>query len=139
MTLSHDAAPPRLTLDTKRHTAFWLRHLRLLPRPYTSADTQRMTLAYFALSALDLLGAVEGKLPREEQAHYREWIWAQQVRGGGFLGSPATASSSQGDGGHLAMTYTALLSLAILRDDFKRLDRAALKGLLGSLQQHDGR
>ncbi|KAI5118078.1 hypothetical protein M0805_009158 [Coniferiporia weirii] len=39
---------------------------------------------------------------------------------------------------HLIMTYTALLSLAILRDDFTRLDRGGLVGLLRATQQVDG-
>jgi len=28
-------------LETKKHSAFWLRHLRLLPTAYTSGDVQR--------------------------------------------------------------------------------------------------
>jgi len=37
------------------------------------------------------------------------------------------------------VTYTALLSLAILRDDFKRLDRAGLLKFLRACQREDGR
>ena len=37
------------------------------------------------------------------------------------------------------MTYTALLSLAILRDDFSRLNRSGLIQLLKSSQNEDGR
>lgn len=37
------------------------------------------------------------------------------------------------------MTYTALLCLAILRDDFSRLDKPALLLHLKSLQCPDGR
>ena len=40
---------------------------------------------------------------------------------------------------HLIMTYTALLSLAILRDDFKRLNRKGLIGLLRKTQTSEGR
>jgi hypothetical protein len=28
-------------LDVKKHSAFWLRHLRMLPSPYVSGDLQR--------------------------------------------------------------------------------------------------
>lgn len=28
-------------LEHKKHIGFWLRHLRMLPRPYQSADQQR--------------------------------------------------------------------------------------------------
>lgn len=30
-----------LSLEVKKHSAFWLRHLRLLPTAYTSGDLQR--------------------------------------------------------------------------------------------------
>jgi len=39
---------------------------------------------------------------------------------------------------HLIMTYTAILSLAILRDDFSRLDHAGVRNLLRATQQDDG-
>jgi hypothetical protein len=39
----------------------------------------------------------------------------------------------------MIVTYTALLSLAILRDDFKRLDRRSLVTFLKSSQREDGR
>ena len=37
------------------------------------------------------------------------------------------------------MTYAALLSLAILRDDFSKLDRPGIVTFLRSCQRHDGR
>ena len=83
---SSDADPPppptRLELNVRTHQGFFLRHLRLLPRPYQSGDEQRMTLAFFCLSALDLLGGKEGvneKVGEEERKSYREWIWGLEV------------------------------------------------------------
>lgn len=43
------------------------------------------------------------------------------------------------DSPSLIMTYAALLSLAILRDDFARLDRAGLVQFLRACQREDGR
>lgn len=40
---------------------------------------------------------------------------------------------------HIIMTYTALISLAILRDDFATLDRAGLLCFLSTCQREDGR
>jgi hypothetical protein len=40
---------------------------------------------------------------------------------------------------HIIMTYTALLSLGILRDDFTKLDRAGLLSFLRACQREDGR
>ena len=37
------------------------------------------------------------------------------------------------------MTFAAVLSLAILRDDFTKLDRPGLRQFLKNLQQDDGR
>lgn len=37
------------------------------------------------------------------------------------------------------MTYTAILTLAILRDDFEQLDREGILRFLGSCQRQDGR
>lgn len=60
-------------------------------------------------------------------------------QGGGFRGSPAGDKVgrclTQGD---LPMTYTALLSLTILRDDYVRLDKEAIKAHVRDLQQADG-
>jgi hypothetical protein len=36
------------------------------------------------------------------------------------------------------MTYCALLALAVLRDDYALLDRAALKRMVGACQDADG-
>ena len=37
------------------------------------------------------------------------------------------------------MTYTSLLALAMLRDDFSQLDRAGLLTFLRACQREDGR
>lgn len=64
--------------------------------------------------------------------------------GGGFRGSPCDGpmqcfSKAHAQCGHLTMTYTALLLLAILRDDFSRLNRAGIASHVSSLQNSDGR
>ncbi|PWN32150.1 terpenoid cyclases/Protein prenyltransferase [Meira miltonrushii] len=143
-----------LSLEVKKHSAFWLRHLRMLPTPYISGDLQRMTLGYFCIGALDLLNLLEVKVDVQERKEYIDWIYDQQLDrsfGGGFLPGPflrrdqyqdGSADSSLPSGsrpsGNLAMTYTALLNLAMLGDDFVRLDREAILLHLHSLQQPDG-
>jgi geranylgeranyl transferase type-1 subunit beta len=99
-----------------------------------------MTLSYFCLGALDLLTMTETKLTDEERSEYIDWIYDQQLdqeHGGGFCSSPYLPKSMAK--ANLAMTYTALLNLAILRDDFTRLDRGAILHHIRSLQQADGR
>jgi geranylgeranyl transferase type-1 subunit beta len=38
-----------------------------------------MTLAFFCLSGLDLLGALEGEIPKERRKTWIDWIYAQQI------------------------------------------------------------
>ncbi|PWZ00045.1 terpenoid cyclases/Protein prenyltransferase [Testicularia cyperi] len=150
-----DPVEPRRSLERSKHVSFFLRCLRLLPQPYTSADVQRMTLGYFALGALDLLSSLD-RIPSQERLELVDWVYAQQSPDGGFAGSPSTASSSSSYSTtttittaattatkrsrekyarpNVAMTYSALLILAILRDDFSRLDRTQLLSFLHSLQ-----
>lgn len=95
-----------------------------------------MTFAYFCLGALDLLQQLDTVVSQSDREAYTSWVYGQQISsklGGGFRGSPAACR------GHITMTYTALLILAILRDDFSRLDREALRTHISQLQQPDGR
>lgn len=113
-----------------------------------------MTVAYFAVSGLDLLNALD-KI--EDANSIVEWIYSLQVlpdsKGSnthrcGFRGSQANGCCS-GDGnfactthkfdsGHIAMTYTALLTLVILGDDLSRVNKVAVLGGLKALQKRTG-
>lgn len=53
--------------------------------------------------------------------------------------SPQSTYESEFDTPHMIVTYTALINLAILRDDFTRLDRRGLVTFLRSSQREDGR
>jgi geranylgeranyl transferase type-1 subunit beta len=43
------------------------------------SDHHRITIAYFCLSALDLLGALEEKTTQEQRNGWVEWIWSLQT------------------------------------------------------------
>jgi hypothetical protein len=43
--------------NIETHVRYFARHLTGLPSPYQSQDALRMTVLYFALGGLDLLGA----------------------------------------------------------------------------------
>lgn len=76
-----------LPLSIQKHVKFWKLHMSMLPTPYTKADDQRfvssahdrMTLAYFCLSALDLLGQVETTITEVEREQFKAWIYSQQL------------------------------------------------------------
>ena len=101
---SHDTAMA-VVIDIAAHAKYFLRCLELLPAPYASLDTNRLTVAYFCVSGLDVLGSVA----RVDAPRIIEWIYSLQVlpssggaegaapgrsagfRGGSFMGGPFSA------------------------------------------------
>ena len=79
------------TFDGGRHVKFWQRHISMLPGAYVSGDDQRyvcaavseltarMTLAYFCLGGLDLLGKVADALSESQRRDCVDWIYRQQI------------------------------------------------------------
>ncbi|KAK9894444.1 terpenoid cyclases/Protein prenyltransferase [Cystobasidium minutum MCA 4210] len=126
-------------LTVQKHIRYCLFHLQVLPTAYEGEDCSRMSLAFFVLSALDLLNATDKISPKDRQA-WIDWIYEQQSSRGGFAGGPTTRLPSREnyDTPHLAMTYTALCNLAILGDDFSRLDKQNLQHFVQSCQTEDG-
>lgn len=111
----------------------------------------RMTVAYFAVSGLDLLNALD---TIDDRKSIIEWIYSLQVfpnrkgdniRRCGFRGSQAIGccgddsdQAIQFDSGHIAMTYTALVTLIILGDDLSRVDKEAVVQGIKALQTKSG-
>ncbi|KAF8964331.1 terpenoid cyclases/protein prenyltransferase alpha-alpha toroid [Flammula alnicola] len=140
-------------LSRTGHAAHCRRCLAGLPASQTDIDASRLALAFYCIGSLDLLGVLEEQVSVQERDSWREWLWEQQTRGkygSGFRPSPFMtakhlSSVSQLDIGytdydtpHIIMTYTALLSLAVLRDDSSRLDRSGLLAFLRACQREDG-
>ncbi|RHZ89892.1 hypothetical protein Glove_9g99 [Diversispora epigaea] len=147
------------TFNRSKTIQYFKRCLDLLPNNYTSNDTHRMTLTFFALSGLDLLGVLETEIPKERRDQWVNWIYAQQIlpdennpeinekicgfRGSPFSGLPFNPNGSRVsnlpfDAANLAMTYTALACLLILGDDLSRVDRHAIINALKYLQKENG-
>ncbi|KAJ7599868.1 terpenoid cyclases/protein prenyltransferase alpha-alpha toroid [Mycena floridula] len=127
------------------HAGHVKRCLSGLPDSQIDLDGSRLAAAFYCLGALDLLGMTENGTKEIERDSWREWIWEQQIHGpygAGFRPSsfmrPATGESSEYDVPHIIMTYTALLSLSILRDDFSKLDRSGIVQFLKTCQRPDG-
>ncbi|TPX34505.1 hypothetical protein SmJEL517_g02860 [Synchytrium microbalum] len=113
-----------------------------------------MTLLYFCLAALDLLGEIDTPALKSRKERCINWIYACQVIGdaqndtvcGGFKGSTFTGASfdttkrvyTTQEMGHIAMTYTALACLRILDDDMSRVNKENIVVTLKKLQQPDG-
>jgi geranylgeranyl transferase type-1 subunit beta len=137
--------------DRKRHIRFFAYHLRNVPTPYSSLDTNRLTLVHFAIQALDVLGVIEDDelcaMSHIDKDNIIEWIYSLQVTSddpqrGGFQGGTHLGSGNPSGHeyayGHIAMTYTALCSLTTLGDDLSRVDKQAIIDCLKELQRENG-
>jgi prenyltransferase beta subunit len=110
-------------------------------------EVNRLTLAYFVLNSLNVLGQLDqGDLVDKKKTI--DWIYSLQVvpdpnapdhneQNFGFRGSPffgtrynpeckACGPVSEHDQGHLAMNYCALSLLTMLGDDLSRVNKKAL-------------
>jgi geranylgeranyl transferase type-1 subunit beta len=141
---SDSAVEPQLHYS--KHINYWRRNLKtFLPYHYTGNDTGRMVLAFFILSAWDILGDLDAALPDKERQDYIEWIYHCQLPEGGFRAAPATDFGSQRneqnalwDPAHVPGTFFALINLAILGDDLERVKRRQILSWLTKLQRPDG-
>lgn len=140
-----------LPFNRSGHAAHAKRCISALPKSQTELDASRLALAFYSLGILDLLGEWENGIepPLWQKDGWTEWLWAQQTYGkygsgfrpGPFMTfhSPETNTEALNyDAPHVIMTYTALLALAILRDDFSKLNRPGLITLLRACQREDG-
>lgn len=122
--------------------------MSVLPTGYTANDSSRMTLGFFILSALDLLGQDEQLLSEEERAAIKNWILRCQLPDGGFCGStnhkfPDGHYVNVGnmkqflDPPNLPATFFALLSLSYV-GDLNWVKRRQCLRWLKTLQRKDG-
>ncbi|MCJ1439455.1 hypothetical protein MMC27_008849 [Xylographa pallens] len=145
--MSFSTVPEHSAFARERHVKYWLRCLKtFLPHLYTSNDSNRMTLALFTLSALDLLGVLHENMNPSERSHYIDWIYRCQHPSGGFRGFTGTnfgdenrnAKNEHWDPANLAGTFFALAGLAILGDSMERVKRKECLEWLVKLQLEDG-
>lgn len=147
------------TFEKDKHVRYFVSNLRMLPTPYTETETNRITLGFFCLAALELMGELETALSEQDRLDWIEWIYAQQVlptteqpdlnqarcgfRGSSFSGIPFDPNATHTehipyDSAHIANTYTALINLLLLGDDLSRVNRNAIVESIRHLQQKDG-
>ncbi|OQO08879.1 hypothetical protein B0A48_05769 [Cryoendolithus antarcticus] len=134
------------SFDKPRHIKYWTRCLKtLLPSMYTSNDSNRMYLAYFILSACDILGVLFTLTTAEEREGYLTWIYHCQHPNGGFrmwpgtdFGESSSTANAKWDPANGPATYFALASLMILRDDLQCVKRRETLEWVHRLQHADG-
>lgn len=115
------------------HRKYFLSFLATVPSAYSSLDTSRLLMVYFACSALDIL---QTDIPNKEEVI--EFVYSNQIdEGGGFIGSSFSGASKYRFS-HVTMTYCAILTLVLLGDDLSRVNKVSIVNGLKHLQQDDG-
>lgn len=129
-----------------RQIKYWRRNLKTyLPHFYTGNDANRMTLALFTVSALDILGDLNGALSAEERQGYIDWVYSCQLPEGGFRPWPGSAFGERRndenkiwDPAHVPGTFFALLTLVVLGDDLEKVKRREILQWLIKMQRPEG-
>ncbi|XP_045512659.1 geranylgeranyl transferase type-1 subunit beta isoform X2 [Pieris brassicae] len=67
-----------IILANRQHGKYFMRFLNVLPASLSSHDTTRVTIAYFAVSGLDVLGSIS-TMSLELQNRIIQWIYRLQV------------------------------------------------------------
>ena len=138
------ATPDRSKFHKQKHIKYWLRCLKThLPTAYTSNDSQRVTLAFFILSALDLLDALHTHTTSDEREEYAGWILRCQHPDGGFRGFTGTIVGEgnrhcEWDAANLAATYFALAALTVLGEGLEQVERRKCLEWMRRLQRENG-
>eukprot|EP00933_Yihiella_yeosuensis_P036081 TRINITY_DN29785_c0_g2_i4.p1 TRINITY_DN29785_c0_g2~~TRINITY_DN29785_c0_g2_i4.p1 ORF type:complete len:319 (+),score=34.06 TRINITY_DN29785_c0_g2_i4:217-1173(+) len=125
-----------------KHVAFFKKHSQSFAEQYKTMDTNRLTLLYFCISGLDLLGKLD-EIDRDDTVRYIYSYQSPLADHGGFYGYPRVEFQSQemdkeNNQPHIANTYVALIMLIILGDDLSGVDRDAIVHALRKWQLPDG-
>jgi geranylgeranyl transferase type-1 subunit beta len=126
--------PSDTQLNYPRHIKYWRRNLKtLLPHHYTSNDSNRMLLALFTVSALDILDDLNPALSAEERQGYIDWVYSCQLPHGGFRPWPGSNFGERSND-----TNFALLTLVVLGDDLEKVKRRETLQWLLKMQRPEG-
>ncbi|PIA60225.1 hypothetical protein AQUCO_00300017v1, partial [Aquilegia coerulea] len=140
-------------MDRDRHVQYLLMMYESIPSDYEEQEINRLTLAYFVISGLNILNALD-RIDKEQVVN---WVLSFQVHPSdsdskdsrkfyGFYGSTTIQFSSElfdttklsHNGGHLASTYCALAMLKTVGYDLCKLDSELILISMKNLQQHNG-
>ncbi|KAH1045640.1 hypothetical protein J1N35_036424 [Gossypium stocksii] len=144
-------SPPLPYFDRDRHVAFLEMMYNLMPHYYQSQEINRLTLAFFTISGLHLLRALD----RVDKDRVADWVLSFQahprsraeLKNGQFYGFHGSRTSqfppdengvSAHNAGHLASTYCALAMLKTVGFNLWTIDKESILISLRNLQQPDG-
>ena len=134
----------------QRHAKYLSRCIQVMPSSAASFDSSRLTIEFFGVSGLDLLGRLDDKLAPEVREKHKAWIkslyvYSEKRNSAGFHGGNYLRVEGGGHlrsdehAGHIAMTYTALSTYLILGGDIATdFDLDAIANGIAELQRRDG-
>ena len=139
----HGSSPDNFRFPS--HSKYFARCLSVLPSYISSLDNSRVTLAFYSLAALDLLGSLPQSLPYSS-SELISWIYRLQLNDQskpcGFRGSTCVITSRTNsnayDQTHITMTMASLISLLLLGDDLEHVQRDQIASSLAQLQLPNG-
>lgn len=148
---SPDSGSDQDFFNRDRHLCYLQMMLEVLPTYYQREDINRITLAYFAVSGLGVLGGLH-LVDKERvinwvlslQAHAKDETELESGQFYGFHGSKSSqfdSSNNEGpipSGSHLASTYCAIAILKTVGYDLSLIDSTPILKSMRSLQQPDG-
>ncbi|KAG8390875.1 hypothetical protein BUALT_Bualt01G0129100 [Buddleja alternifolia] len=137
--------------ERDRHIFYLEMMYQLLPSPYQAQEINRLTLAYFIISGLDILRALD-RIDKNAvinwvlslQAHPQSEGTLEKGQFYGFHGSRSSQFHSNDtrsaipNGSHLASTYCALSILKTVGYDLSLIDSDLLLKSMKNLQRPDG-
>lgn len=139
------------SFDRDRHIRYLEMNYQILPSPYEGQEINHLTLAYFIISGLHILNALD----RVDKEAIIKWVLSLQAHAKneaeidigqfyGFHGSRSSQFHSLDNGvsvpnnSHLASTYCALAILKTVGYDFSLIDSSSILKTMKHLQQPDG-
>ncbi|PWA65445.1 prenyltransferase family protein [Artemisia annua] len=139
------------SFDIDRHIRFLEMNYQLIPSFYEGQEINHLTLAYFIISGLHMLHAID-RVDREAvidwvlsfQAHPKNEAELNNGQFYGFHGSRSSQFHSLDNevtvpnNSHLASTYCALAILKTVGYDFSLIDSGSILKTMKHLQQPDG-
>ncbi|CAG9773090.1 unnamed protein product [Ceutorhynchus assimilis] len=140
---------PKIAFEKELHRKYLNRFLHgQIPSYLANMDTTRSVLMYFCIAGLDILNEID-HIPQERKDQMIEWVYSLQVSNNkelvsGFQGSTTMntrevpSNEMPYEWGHIATTYSCLLTLLILEDDLSRVNRKEIIRSLKALQLEDG-
>lgn len=126
------------SLEVKRHTLCHKRFLSLLPSKFQSEDSNRLAIAYFSLSSLELLNQLT-IFKVDELEEFKYYIYKHYIEDDQFAGFRGSLTYNESIRSiDLAATCFSLQCLLVLKDELKGVDVKKVMRFIQNCQMQNG-